>query len=161
MAQKDPDAEAKLAEAVHKATGLPDLPDHESETALAPAGPPVDLPEPQPVHKSPARWAYERLVQYIRNFEAQLDGNHEVAMGFAGSEVGVLRIEGLGYYDPDILTFYGRDDEGLNTQLIQHVTQLSVMLRAVPKTVPEVPARRIGFHLPPGWSGGEAGDGSA
>lgn len=161
MPQKDPDAEAHLAAAVHKATGLPDLPAHEAETALAPTLPPVDLPAQEPEHKSPARWAYERLVQYIRNFEAQLNAGQEVAMGFAGSEAGVLRIEGLGYYDPDILTFYGRDDEGLKTQLIQHVTQLSVILRAVPKLAPEIPARRIGFHLPPGWTGGEAGDGSA
>lgn len=161
MPQKDPDAEAQLAAAIHKASGLPDLPDHEAETALAPTLPPVDLPAPEPEHKSPARWAYERLVQYIRNFEAQLNAGQEVAMGFAGSEAGVLRIEGLGYYDPDILTFYGRDDEGLKTQLIQHVSQLSVILRAVPKLAPEIPARRIGFHLPPGWTGGEAGDGSA
>jgi len=115
----------------------------------------------EPVEKSPARSAYERLVQYIRNFEAQLDANQEVAMGFAGSDAGVLRIEGLGYYDPDILTFYGRDDEGLKTQLVQHVSQLSVILRAAPKIAPEIPARRIGFHLISGWTGGEAGDGSA
>ena len=82
-------------------------------------------------------------------------------MGFAGSDAGVVSIEGLGYYDPDILTFYGRDDQGMKTQLVQHVTQLSVILRAVPKVAPEIPARRIGFHLAPGWTGGEAGDGSA
>jgi len=159
MNGKDPEAEAKLAAAVHKATGLPDLPPESAEMALTPAE--IDaLTETGPVEKSSACWAYERLVQYIRNFEAQLDADEEVAMGFAGSDAGVLRIEGLGYYDPDILTFYGRDDDGLKTQLVQHVTQLSVMLRAVPKTLPEVPARRIGFHLTPGWTGGESGDGS-
>jgi len=160
MPQKDPAAEAALTQAVQAASGLPDWREDAAETALAPAGPPAALRDAEPIEKSPARWAYERLVQYIRNFEAQLDGNQEVAMGFAGSEAGVLRIEGLGYYDPDILTFYGRDDEGLKTQLVQHVTQLSMILRAVPKSMPEVPARRIGFHLAPGWSGGEAGDGS-
>ena len=111
--------------------------------------------------KSPAEWAHDRLVMYIRNFESQLDSNQEIAMGFAGSDAGVVSIEGLGYYDPDILTFYGRDEEGMKTQLVQHVTQLSVILRAVPKVTPEIPARRIGFHLAPGWTGGEAGDGSA
>lgn len=161
MPQTDPEAVAKLTEAVHKATGLPNLTDNQTETALAPAPLPIDLPMAEPVEKSPARSAYERLVQYIRNFEAQLDANQEVAMGFAGSDAGVLRIEGLGYYDPDILTFYGRDDEGLKTQLIQHVSQLSVILRAAPKIAPEIPARRIGFHLISGWTGGEAGDGSA
>ena len=78
--------------------------------------------------KSPAQWAYERLILYIKNFESQLDSEHEVAMGFTGGDARVLRIEGIGYFDPDIVTFYGRDDEGTRTQLIQHVTQLNVML---------------------------------
>ncbi len=97
--------------------------------------------------KSAARWAYERLIVYIRNFEEQLDGEHEVAMGFVGGDAGVLRIEGMGYYDPDLLTFYGTDGSGARTQLIEHVSQLSVMLRAVPKAVKEKPANRIGFRL--------------
>ena len=111
--------------------------------------------------KSPAEWAHDRLVIYIRNFESQLDAKHEIAMGLAANEAGVLRIEGLGYFDPDIITFYGRDDSGAKTQLIQHVSQLSVTLRAVPKEVDSVPPRRIGFNLEAGWIGGESGDASA
>lgn len=97
--------------------------------------------------KSPAEWAYERLILYIQNFEEQLDNEHEVAMGFAGGEAGVLRIEGLGFFDPDIVTFYGSDEAGGRTQLIQHVSQLSVILRALPKEIQAEPARRIGFRL--------------
>ena len=116
----------------------------------------------QPVEeKSPAQWAYERIILYIRNFESQLDQGQEIAMGFAGSDAGVLQIEGLGYHEPDIITFYGRDEDGLKTQLVQHVSQLSVMLRAVPKLQPAEPPRRIGFRLTSGWLGGEAGDASA
>ena len=111
--------------------------------------------------KSPAEWAYDRIAIYIRNFEQHLDANHEIAMGFAGSDAGVLKIEGLGFFDPDILSFYGHDESGAKTQLIQHVSQLSVLLRAVPKSIPEDPPRRIGFRLTPGWSGGESGVGSA
>ncbi len=110
--------------------------------------------------KSPAQWAYDRLILYIRNFEAQLDASEEVAMGFTGGEAGVLQIEGVGFFDPDLITFYGRDEDGMKTQLIQHVSQLNVMLRAVPKLAPEEPPRRIGFRLMQGWAGGEAGDGS-
>ena len=111
--------------------------------------------------KTPAEWAYDRLVRYIRNFESQLNPDQEVAMGFAGSDAGVLTIEGVGYFAPDILTFFGRDEDGMKTQLIQHVSQLSVLLRAVPKAQPEGPPRRIGFQLGTGWKGGESGDGSA
>ena len=108
------------------------------------------VPEPlnKPIgSKSAAQWAYERLILYIRNFEGLLDAEHEVAMGFTGGDAGVLRIEGMGYFDPDIVTFYGSDATGARTQLIQHVSQLSVMLRALPKQSAEEPATRIGFRL--------------
>lgn len=98
-------------------------------------------------NKSPSRWAYERLILYIRNFEEQLDGEHEVAMGFTGGDAGVLRIEGMGYFDPDIITFYGTDSNGVRTQLVQHVSQLNVLLRALPKPKEDTPATRIGFRL--------------
>lgn len=97
--------------------------------------------------KTPAHWAYERLIMYIKNFEERLDNEHEVAMGFVGGDAGVLRIEGLGYYDPDIITFYGTEPSGAKTQLIQHVSQLSVMLRALPKLKAEAAPNRIGFRL--------------
>lgn len=97
--------------------------------------------------KSPAQWAYERVVIYLKNFEEQLDNEHEVAMGFTGGDAGVLRIEGMGYFDPDIVTFYGTDNTGSRTQLVQHVSQLNVMLRALPKVAENAAPRRIGFRL--------------
>jgi hypothetical protein len=100
-----------------------------------------------PDGKSAARWAWERLILYIKNFEDQLDDAQEIAMGFAGGEAGVIRIEGVGYFDPDLVTFYGTDESGARTQLIQHVTRLSVMLRAMPKAPAEAEPRRIGFQL--------------
>ena len=111
--------------------------------------------------KSPAEWAYERLILYIQNFEAQLDASEEVAMGFTGGQAGVLSIEGVGFFDPDLVTFYGRDEDGLRTQLIQHVTQLNVILRAVPRETPSEPPRRIGFQMMQQWAGGDSGDASA
>ena len=97
--------------------------------------------------KSPAQWAYERIVMYLKNFEESLDNEHEVAMGFTGGDAGVLRIEGMGYFDPDVVTFYGSDPTGAKTQLIQHVTQMNVMLRALPKAVEQAEPNRIGFRL--------------
>ena len=161
----DPAAEAALEAAVSKAAGLP----RAHAIHADPAAPLTAEQQPLPAalqrrplaEKSPAEWAYERLILYIRNFESHLDAQQEIAMGFAGSEVGVLKIEGLGFFEPDLLTFYGRDDDGMKTQLIQHVSQLSVMLRAVPKSAPESPPTRIGFRLASGWMGGESGDASA
>ena len=72
-----------------------------------------DLPKPlqKPVEsKSPAQWAYERLIMYIQNFEKTLDGDHEVAMGFTGGDAGVMRIEGMGLFRSgcDHLLWLGR-----------------------------------------------------
>ncbi len=110
-----------------------------------------DIPEGmrrKPVEeKSAAEWAYERLIMYIKDFEETLDNEHEVAMGFAGGDAGVLRIEGMGYFEPDIITFYGADAAGAKTQLVQHVSQLGVLLRALPKQTPQNAPRRIGFQL--------------
>lgn len=98
--------------------------------------------------KSPARWAYERLIMYIQNFEKTLDNTQE----FAGDSSGVIKIEGMGYYDPDIVTFYGSDPSGTKTQLVQHVTQLSVMLRALPKAWRQKNPIASGFALLRIWT---------
>ena len=97
--------------------------------------------------KSPAEWAYERLILYIKNFEEKLDNDHEIAMGFVGGDTGVMRIEGIGFYAPDIITFYGADPDGARTQQIQHVSQLNVQLRTLPKHVDQPEPNRIGFRL--------------
>lgn len=97
--------------------------------------------------KSPAQWAYERIILYIQNFEKQLDGDHEVGLGFVGGDAGVMKIEGLGYFDPDIVTYYGTNGAGAKTQLVQHVSQLNVMLVSSPKNVDQAEPNRIGFKL--------------
>ncbi len=141
------DTIATAAEA-HEGDALPRKIDvHTNGDEPAPEGLPDAVTRKPVQQKSPAEWAYERLILYIQNFEQQLDAQHEVAMGFAGSEAGILRIEGMGYFDPDIVTFYGTDPTGARTQLIQHVSQLSVILRALPKEVDTAEPRRIGFRL--------------
>jgi len=125
---------------------------HVHEVHTDPKQKPLDdksLPEgaEKVASKSPAQWAYERIILYLKNFEEQLDADHEAAMGYTGGDAGVLRIEGMGYFDPDIVTFYGTDPAGGKTQLIQHVTQLNVMLRTVPKAAEAAEPNRIGFRL--------------
>ncbi len=112
-------------------------------------GLPRALVEPM-AKKSPAQWAYERVIMYIQNFEKQLDNDHEVGLGLAGGTTGVIKIEGLGYYDPDIVTYYGSDASGAKTQLIQHVSQLNVTLIASPKQIDQPEPNRIGFRLAKG-----------
>jgi hypothetical protein len=139
----------------------PPSPEPQPEAVLPEAGvvrtdcPEGDCAERQPLppavartpsaKKTPAQWAYERLILYVQKFEEGLDSEHEVGMGFAGSEVGTLHIKGMGFFSPDIITFYGLDQNGTKTQLVQHVSQLNVMLKAAPKLQDK--AERIGFQL--------------
>lgn len=100
--------------------------------------------------KSPAEWAYERIILYIQNFEEQLDSDHEVGMGFVGGDIGTLKIKGMGFFAPDMITFYGEDPDGGKMQLVQHVNQLNVMLVSAPKENAEAEPSRIGFKLAKG-----------
>ena len=57
----------------------------------------------------------------------------------------VIHIEDVGYWGPDLLIFYGTNSEGKPQQLLQHQSQVNVLLVAVPKEGPK--PRRIGFEL--------------
>ncbi|MEM7490121.1 MAG: hypothetical protein AAF390_13455 [Pseudomonadota bacterium] len=109
----------------------------------------LDRPAPPKARKpkSPAEWAYQRVVLYLKAFEETLDEAEEAAMGFAGGAGGVLRIQGIGFHAPDIVTFTGLDAHENRCQLIQHVSQLNVLLRAVPRPEDRPEPQRIGFAL--------------
>lgn len=111
--------------------------------------------------ENPARWMYERLKQYVKDFESHLDDEHEIAARLVSfGQTLTFHIEDMGYFGPDIVTFFGKNEVGEPVQLVQHVSQLSVLLVALRKQ--EERPRRIGFVLdrkdgrgaPPGASPG-------
>lgn len=93
-----------------------------------------------------AEWTYERLKNYIKEFEADLDDQHEIGAHLVsfGRDV-TFHIDDIGYHGPDIITFHGKNDKGQVVQLIQHTSQLSVLLVAIDKQSDK--PRRIGFLL--------------
>ena len=95
-----------------------------------------------------AEWTYRRLVTYIVQFERNLDADHEIAgrMVSFGSAI-QFHIVDVGYWNPDIITFDGVDPAGNPMKLIQHVSQLNVLLVSARKLEPEAEPRRIGFRL--------------
>ena len=95
---------------------------------------------------NPAKWAYDRLAEYIKDFEKGLDEDHEIGARLVSfGSVLTFHIQDMGYYGPDIITFYGQDDKGQDVQLIQNITQLNVLLIAM-KKLQDKP-RRLGFIL--------------
>jgi hypothetical protein len=91
-------------------------------------------------------WMYERLILSIAKFEEKLDQEHEIGarlVTFGNHEV--IHIEDVGYWGPDLVIFYGTSVEGKPLELLQHQSQVNVLLVAVPKGGGK--PRRIGFEL--------------
>ena len=123
-----------------------------------------DTPCPQPVmadpkneaaamaegvrmRNNPAEWAFVRLSKLIEEFEKQLDPDDEVGariVGLPGD--GTMQIEDVGFWGPDMILFTGKNADGKPVRLVQHYTQISVVLSALKKPE-ERKAHRIGFQL--------------
>lgn len=105
---------------------------------------PGPLPKPQEAGHNPARWMFDRLASYIKQFESRLDEEHEVGARLVSFGANLtFHIEDMGYFGPDMIVFYGKNESGEPVQLIQHTSQLSVLLVAVRKQ--QERPRRIGF----------------
>lgn len=99
-----------------------------------------------PKSENPAKWTYDRLVEYIKDFESSLDSDKEIGAQLVsfGREFS-FNIQDIGYYGPDIITFFGITQNGDKVQLVQNIAQLNVLFISAPK-IHEKP-RRIGFDL--------------
>jgi hypothetical protein len=119
---------------------------------------PLKLPEirlPENV-TNPAGWTCHRLIDNIRAFEADLDNEHEVgARLVAFGQSVVFHIDYIKSAKPHIITFMGTDENGSKVHLVQHWTQLSVLLIALKKRAEQ--PKRIGFEI----AGSEGAKGEA
>ena len=90
---------------------------------------------------------HERLVKWINDYEATLDPNTDVGARLVtfGQAV-TIHLTDIGYWNPALIRFDGIGEDGRPVQLIQHVSQISVLLTSVPKQG-DAP-RRIGFTKP-------------
>lgn len=88
----------------------------------------------------------KRLVEMINEFDESLDDEHEVGMRLVtfGQAV-TFHVTDIGYYNPSLIRFYGKMDDGSDVELIQHISQISFLLMAVKRINPQEPKKRIGF----------------
>lgn len=106
------------------------------------------IPEIDTRNYTLADYAYEVILERIKEFEDNLDDEHEVALQLASFGQSItLAVTDIGYSNPSTLVFYGYIGEQAAT-LIQHMSQLNFLLLAVKKADPEKPPRRIGFAVP-------------
>lgn len=93
---------------------------------------------------NPVVAAFESLGDYVREFEEGLDADHEIGARLVtfGTSM-TIHVQGVSCSPPSLLTFTGVTGNGEKVQLVQHVSQLSFLLMAVPKIGED--AYRIGF----------------
>jgi hypothetical protein len=58
----------------------------------------------------------------------------------------VFRLHDIGYSNPSLISFVGVTEDGDPVELIQHVSQISILLTRLPRQNPEEPRKPIGFH---------------
>jgi hypothetical protein len=89
---------------------------------------------------------YERLVNYIVEFEAELKDDEEVGARLVNFGEGItIHIDDIGYNNPSLICFYGRDSKEQEVQLIQNVGQISILLIKVKRT--DLGRERVGYKL--------------
>ena len=115
-----------------------------------PSFPRIEIP-PNPlitnVQANLASEFYERLVKWVNDFDKSLDQEHEVGVRLVtfGQTV-IFHLEDIGYWNPSLILFQGTTEDGNPVELIQHVSQISILLTKLPRKDAETPKRPIGFH---------------
>lgn len=89
--------------------------------------------------------ALKDIAAEIDFFQANLKPNEEARLVIIGGPAGTAIFpEAMAALGIDRLRFEGVANDGCRVTVIQHVSQLNIMLKAV--VVAEETARRIGFH---------------
>ena len=98
-----------------------------------------------PLNKSFADNAVHEVVRQIQQFEKALPPDMQAGGSLVNFGNTVFAIDRIGYKNPNLIIFYGLLPDGSNVRLIQHISQLNLLLTAVKRLNPETPRRQIGF----------------
>lgn len=90
---------------------------------------------------------YKRLTSWIQDFDAALDPAHEVGVRLVSFGQSVtFHLRDISYWNPLLISFSGETETGDAVELIQHVSQISILLFTLPRKDPSLPKSPIGFQ---------------
>ncbi len=100
--------------------------------------------KPIPIAYSYSDTQFEIIKKYVLDFQKSLDPEHDIGLLLTnfGSSV-LMEVNYIGYEESVLMIFKGFVN-GVESTLIQHVSQLNFLLTTVPKN-PDKPKRKIGF----------------
>jgi hypothetical protein len=110
---------------------------------------PVRMPEISiPKNYNLASEFHSRLVKWINDFDSSLDQEYEVGVRLVSfGQTVVFHLDDISYWNPSLISFQGRTDDGHPVELIQHVSQISILLMKLKRPDPSKPKRKIGFEV--------------
>jgi hypothetical protein len=109
--------------------------------------PPLENPIFQNIEENMAGAFYKRLKKWIESFDSQLKQEQEVGIQLVNfGQTVVFHLEGMRYCDPSMISFKGKLENGQPVELIQHVSQISILLTSLPRKNPNEPKKAIGFQ---------------
>lgn len=99
---------------------------------------------------SRAQTMFENIVERIQKFEENMPNDMQAGGKLVSGPGTVFLINKVSYMDPDIILFSGLlPDSGAAVELVQHISQLNLLLTALPrKDDTSKPRREIGFQPP-------------
>ena len=90
---------------------------------------------------------YNRIVALINKFESDLPEDLQAGGRLVSAGNITFSIQDVGFWDPNMIVFYGELSDGSKVVLVQHLSQLNLLLVAVKRTDDiEKPRRVIGFN---------------
>ncbi|MDK1377110.1 MULTISPECIES: hypothetical protein [unclassified Sinorhizobium] len=92
---------------------------------------------------NPAEFMHSRLMAMIAAHEKLLSDDEELGVYVVGGSAPAFHLRSIAYSNPDILRFTGKDADGHTVQLLQHYTQMGIMVVSMRKLGEKV--YRIGF----------------
>jgi hypothetical protein len=109
--------------------------------------PKIDVPNiPIPINPNLASEFHHRLINWINDFHKTLDDEHEVGAQLVNFGQSVtFHIEDISYWNPSLISFIGKNENGEPVELVQHVTQISILLVAMKRENIGQPKMPIGF----------------
>ena len=101
---------------------------------------------PIPVNPNLASEFHHRLIEWINDFHKSLDEEHDVGVRLVSFGQSVtFHLEDISYWNPSLISFVGQTENGEPVELIQHVTQISVLLLKMKRQSVQPPKKPIGF----------------
>ena len=89
---------------------------------------------------------HRRLINWINDFHKSLDNEHEVGAQLVNfGQTVTFHIRDIGYWNPSLISFEGENEQGETIKLVQHVSQISILLVAMKRNNATKPKNPIGF----------------